>query len=253
MPYWLRAALEALTACYARYYRLPLCASHGTGIKVSRPRHLVISGPGVSIGSFCRIDPAPDAQVHLSCWPHSNDNSSQSDDHQHAAFAEAVPSEGPVIELGDYCTLSPGVRFIAAQKITTGHSCMFAGNVYVTDADWHDRQHRVFPPGPTAPVVLGDNVWLAEGVLVLKGVTIGDNTIVGAGSVVTRSLPENAIAAGNPATVVGSLDSTAPSTDRRALYETLNFDRFEPEFWRTRLAGNTLLGWLLGCIWPSWR
>ena len=130
---------------------------------------------------------------------------------------------------------------------------MFAGNVYLTDADWHDRNHRVFPPGPSAPVTLGDNVWLAEGVIVLKGVTIGDNTIVGAGSVVTRSLPANAVAAGNPATIIGALDPGEPATDRRALYETLDYVGFEPEFWRKRLAGNTLGSWLLGCLWPAWR
>lgn len=237
MPFWLRATLERVADFFTRHFRLPLCAAYGEGIKVARPRHLVISGPGVVLGSHCRLDAAPDAQIHLSCWPY--------------AASEGV--ESPAIKIGDYCTLSPGVRLISAKRITTGHSCTIAGNVYITDADWHERNHRVFPPGPTAPVSIGNNVWLAESVIVLKGVTIGDNTIVGAGSVVTQSLPANVIAAGNPARVIKALDPDEPGTDRRALYETLNYVSFEPAFWRERLAGNTLWRWLLGVIWPAWR
>ena len=51
------------------------------------------------------------------------------------------------------------------------------------------------------PIVIGDNVWLGGGVIVLPGVTIGENTVVGAGAVVTRDLPPNVVAVGNPARV----------------------------------------------------
>lgn len=51
------------------------------------------------------------------------------------------------------------------------------------------------------PIVIGDNVWLGGGVIVLPGVTIGENTVVGAGSVVTRDLPANVVAVGNPARI----------------------------------------------------
>ena len=50
--------------------------------------------------------------------------------------------------------------------------------------------------------MIGDNVWLGGGVIVLPGVTIGDNTVVGAGSVVVRDLPPDVVAVGNPARVV---------------------------------------------------
>jgi maltose O-acetyltransferase len=53
--------------------------------------------------------------------------------------------------------------------------------------------------------VIEANVWLGGGVIVLPGVTIGENTVVGAGSIVTRDLPPNVVAAGNPARVVRSL------------------------------------------------
>lgn len=243
MPYWLRRAFGLFGDWYALHYRLALCKTHGTGIKVSRPRHLVISGAGVEIGNYCRIDAAPDAEVHLSCWPYGGGASRDSES----------PETEVSIVLGDYCTLSPGARLIAAQRIEAGNSCMFAGNVYVTDADWHDRYHRVFPPGPNAPVVLGNNVWLAEQTIVLKGVQIGDNTIVGAGSVVVDSLPANVIAAGNPARIVGELDEAVTMTDRKALFEELDFLSFEQTFWKQRSAGNSFFRWVLGVIWPATR
>jgi maltose O-acetyltransferase len=55
------------------------------------------------------------------------------------------------------------------------------------------------------PIAIGANVWLGGGVIVLPGVTIGENTVVGAGSIVTKDLPSNVVAAGNPARVVRSI------------------------------------------------
>ena len=244
-PFWLRSGLEYLTNWYARHYRLVLCARAGADIKVVYPRHLVISGPGIAMGDHCRIDAAPDGQVHLSTWPFQAPQANSND------ADERIPQ--PTIELGDYCTLSPGVRLIAAESIKAGHSCTFAANVYVTDADWHGAYHRVFPPGPTAGVTLGNNVWLGEQAIVLKGVTIGDNSIVGAGAVVVGDLPANVVAAGNPARVIAELDPEAPATDRRALFEELDFIRFEQAFWQARSQHNSFARWLLGVIWPASR
>jgi maltose O-acetyltransferase len=61
-----------------------------------------------------------------------------------------------------------------------------------------------------SPIVIGDNVWLGGGVIVCPGVTIGANTVVGAGSVVTRDLPPNVLAVGTPARVVRPLPGAAP-------------------------------------------
>ncbi|TDB96132.1 sugar O-acetyltransferase [Micromonospora fluostatini] len=58
----------------------------------------------------------------------------------------------------------------------------------------------------SAPLTIGDNVWLGGGAIVLAGVTIGENTVVGAGAVVTRDLPPNVVAVGNPARVVRTLE-----------------------------------------------
>ena len=84
---------------------------------------------------------------------------------------------------------------------------MIASRVYISDADWHDIYDRLASPGPTAPIVLGNNVWLGEGAKVCKGVTIGENSVIGAGSVVASDIPANVIAAGNPAREIKKLDT----------------------------------------------
>lgn len=128
---------------------------------------------------------------------------------------------------------------------------MFAAGAYVTDADWHDVYDRTETIGKTIPVVLEDNVWIGDGAIVCKGVTVGENTVIGAGSVVASDIPPNAIAAGNPARVIKPLDPdrelvTRASifTDPPALEEQM--DRVE----RYVLHHNTLLGWLRTILFP---
>ena len=72
-------------------------------------------------------------------------------------------------------------------------------NTLITDTDWHADDQRA---GFDAPVIIEKNVWLGVNVTVLKGVTIGENAIIAACSVVTRSIPPNAVAAGVPAKVL---------------------------------------------------
>lgn len=88
-------------------------------------------------------------------------------------------------------------------NITIGEDCLFA-TVRFRPSDSHKiigvaTGERINPP---ADIVIGDHVWLAEDVLVLKGVTIGSGSIVGARSMVTRDLPSNVLAAGSPAKVI---------------------------------------------------
>ena len=155
------------------------------------------------------------------------------------------------ISIGDYCLINPGVRVTSAEAITIGRSCMLAMHCSVIDADWHDVQHRIYAPGNTARVILEDNVWLGEGVRVLKGVTIGENTVVGAGSVVSRSLPGNVIAAGNPAQVIKPL-LEADRTTREALFTMeQTYDQFADDWMRDRLKANTWFRWLRSLLFPG--
>jgi len=210
------------------HYLRPQLDACGVGLQVIGPRHFQISGPQVRLGNHVHIMTLPEAPVRLSVF-------------------EGMGS----ISVGDFSLINPGVRVTSAEGITIGRSCMLAMHCSVSDADWHDTKHRIFAPGNTAKVILEDNVWLGEGVRVLKGVTIGENTVVGTGSVVTRSLPANVIAAGNPAREIKPLES-AERTTREALFTMdQTYDQFADVWIRDRLKANTWLGWLRSFLFPG--
>jgi carbonic anhydrase/acetyltransferase-like protein (isoleucine patch superfamily) len=115
-----------------------------------------------------------------------------------------------------YFTVFPGARisigaralinsamFHSKCEITTGEDCLFGFGTRVLDADLHPLDSRT--PERTAPVRIGNRVWLGSDVTVLRGVTIGDDTVVGARSVVTRDLPARVLAVGCPARPVREL------------------------------------------------
>ena len=72
--------------------------------------------------------------------------------------------------------------------------------VPIREGKWVGR----FPEELSQPVLIGSDVWIGYGATVLSGVTIGDSTVIGAGSVVTKDIPSNSIAAGNPARVLNA-------------------------------------------------
>lgn len=102
------------------------------------------------------------------------------------------------IRIGDHCGFS-GTVIGAFKSIKLGNHVRCGANTLITDSDWHLDDPR---SGTPAEVVIEDNVWLGANSIVLKGVTIGANTVIGANSVVTKSIPANVIAAGNPCKVI---------------------------------------------------
>lgn len=108
------------------------------------------------------------------------------------------------ISIGNRNSFNNNVSIIAAQKITLGDDCLIGDQVLIYDSDFHDINPslRKISSGPSHPVCIGNNVWLGSRVMVLKGVTIGDNSVVGAMSLVDKSIPANCVAAGNPVEVV---------------------------------------------------
>ncbi|GHO48516.1 acyltransferase [Ktedonospora formicarum] len=117
-------------------------------------------------------------------------------------------SSSVVIQIGDNTRLN-GAGLMAACGITLGRDCLI-GSAVVADTDFHsiDWDRRTNPDARvrSAPVTIGNNVWLAGQTAVLKGVTIGDNSIVGFRGVVTRDVPPNVIVAGNPVRIIKQLD-----------------------------------------------
>ena len=102
------------------------------------------------------------------------------------------------IIIGKNCGFS-GTVIGAFTKIELKENVRCGANTLITDSDWHLDDPR---SGKPSPIIIEENVWLGEGVKVLKGVTIGKNSVIGAGSVVTKSIQENVIAAGNPCKVL---------------------------------------------------
>lgn len=124
------------------------------------------------------------------------------------------------LEIGERVLLNHGCSVGATQLVRIGARCNIGSQSILIDNAFHqlDPARRNEQPDP-APVILEANVWLAARVIVLPGVTIGENSVVGAGSVVTRDIPPNVLAAGIPAKVIRPLQSSEePSAAARAAH-----------------------------------
>ena len=110
------------------------------------------------------------------------------------------------IEIGDNVRLN-GCNIQAAAGVTVGDDCIL-GSCIVVDTDYHsveiDRR-RTGASVEAAPIAIGRNVWIAGRATILKGVSIGDDSVVGYGSVVVSDVPRGVVVAGNPARVVRHL------------------------------------------------
>jgi acetyltransferase-like isoleucine patch superfamily enzyme len=114
-----------------------------------------------------------------------------------------------IIDVGDGTFLN-GTRFGCRQSIRIGRRSIVA-EASIMDTDFHStRADRHNPDAPVrvAPVVLGENVWVAANVGILAGTTIGDNSVVGYGAVVRGTFPADVIIAGNPAKVEKPIPSS---------------------------------------------
>ena len=112
------------------------------------------------------------------------------------------------ILIGDRNMTSNNLSILANRRITIGNDCLIGDLVVISDCDFHEISpaNRNRGAGPTAAVSIGNNVWLGSRVMVLKGVIIGDNSVVAAMSVVTKSIPADSLAAGVPARVIRSIE-----------------------------------------------
>lgn len=118
--------------------------------------------------------------------------------------------------LGENIQMNDFVHISALDHVEIGDGCLFASHVYISDNS-HGRygggindsspdiapDHREYI---TAPVKIGRNVWLGEGVIVMPGVTIGDGCVIGAHSIVNKNVPPASIAVGSPARVIKQYD-----------------------------------------------
>ncbi|MCQ2281530.1 MAG: acyltransferase [Bacteroidales bacterium] len=138
--------------------------------------------------------------------------------HDHCEMFGTLKSYGNgKIIMHDWSKLGEGSTIESVNMVSIGKDTAIATNVTIIDNNTHpinpaDRRYMRHTPhgskerlniySANAPIIIGENVWIGTNARICKGVTIGDNAIIAANSVVTKNVPANAVAAGNPAKIV---------------------------------------------------
>ena len=132
-------------------------------------------------------------------------------------FGTIFSYAGGKVIMHEWTKIGPGSTITAVNKIIIGKDTAIATGVTIIDNNTHplnpeDRRYMRHTPhgsrerqnqhSANAPIIIGENVWIGSNARIQKGITIGDNAIIAANSVVTHDVPANAIAAGNPAKIV---------------------------------------------------
>ncbi len=232
-PYWLKKNYLKFRQWYTEFFVGPECASLGPYHNFMKPWHVRISGENIRIGhSFTAIGELGNP-VEIGVWGRE-------------------PGSGR-ITIGDACLMSPGSRITASDEVVVGDGVMLANSAYITDCDWHSIYDRMVRDEPM-PVHIGDNVWLGDGSAVLKGVTIGENSVVAARAVVTRDVPPNVVVAGSPAKVIKELDPEQGFHTRMDYFANpAELAHFFDEVDRQVLRGNSFWRWLWSVVYPRSR
>jgi len=198
---------------------------------ILNPQHLKIFGENISIGDYATLICSSDKKIDISTWQTDKLNGS--------------------ISLGNYILISPGTSIRSAESIDIGDSTMIASDVVITDSDWHciyDRTDYVATP---KPVKIHKNVWIGERSIILKGTQIGENSIIGAGSVVHGDIPPNSIYAGNPAKEVKKLDEGSFVTREELFNDSSTYLQDLNIIEENMLGNNSFLGWIKSMFWPK--
>jgi acetyltransferase-like isoleucine patch superfamily enzyme len=179
---------------------LPRFANQPKNLRIEMPRrlfetHCMWIGDDVSIGPGSLLV----AQTH---YP--------TPVMQHPGQSTPMQRFEPKIVIGNRVTATGNLTLDAMQKIEIDDDVMFAANVIVMDGlhgfQSANEPYKYQPMWRIAPVVIGRGCWIAQNVVIMPGVTIGELSIIGANSVVTHSIPPRSIAFGNPARVVKRWD-----------------------------------------------
>jgi acetyltransferase-like isoleucine patch superfamily enzyme len=232
-PYIVKRAYLKFQNFYVHRFLKPQLEFLGHGYTFIQPWNVEIFGPRVEIGNYANIIAARDMKIRLSVWSDSEDKGS--------------------IKIGNYCLISPGVRIGSGSRIIIKDNCMIAGRAYITDSDWHGIYNRI-SSGKTAPILIQENVWIGDSALICKGVTIGENSIIGAGSVVVDNVPPYSVAAGNPARIVNRLDPEKTYTKRSDWFsDPVKLVRDMDQIDKNMLQKNSFLHWAGHLLFPGKR
>ncbi|VUX45235.1 Transferase hexapeptide repeat containing protein [Candidatus Defluviicoccus seviourii] len=130
-----------------------------------------------------------------------------------AATTEIAVAAGGRFLIGDRAYINYGCSFYAGDLIRIGDRCLFGTHVICMDNDFHYEEPELrFRHPPSRPIIVEDDVWVGARVTILKGVTIGRQSVIAAGSVVARDIPAGVVAAGVPARVMRPVRGAVPAT-----------------------------------------
>lgn len=135
--------------------------------------------------------------------------------------------ERPDLIIGDGTFIGHDCGISVADAVRIGRHCLIAGRTTIADFDGHPidaaqrRAGRPTPPEQIQAVTIGDDVWIGSGSVILKGVTMGERSIVAARSVVTKNVPPDVIVAGNPARIVRRLAEGEPRDESLLIEQPL--------------------------------
>ena len=198
---------------------------------ILNPQHLKIFGENISIGDYPTLICSSDKKIDISTWQTDKLNGS--------------------ISLGNYILISPGTSIRSAESIDIGDSTMIASDVVITDSDWHGIYDRTDYVATPKPVKIHKNVWIGERSIILKGTQIGENSIIGAGSVVHGDIPPNSIYAGNPAKEVKKLDEGSFVTREELFNDSSTYLQDLNIIEENMLGNNSFFGWIKSMFWPK--
>jgi acetyltransferase-like isoleucine patch superfamily enzyme len=117
----------------------------------------------------------------------------------------SLPQPGAKLTIENNVFINFGTEISLVKEVFIGAYSLIGIDCLIYDTDWH-RLDGLDEDAPIEPTRIGRGVWLGARVIVMKGVTIGDNTVVAANSVVTHDLPNNVLAGGSPARVIRTIE-----------------------------------------------
>jgi len=163
---------------------------------VFRHPHRITIGDGTILDDHCVLDAKGDCEVGISLGSGVM-----------IGRGTSLSCKGGTIEVGDNTNISGNCMLISESKLVLGKNVLIAGMCYLIAGGNHSFERTDIPVvrqpmEHRGGIVIEDNCWLGANVTVIDGVTIGRDSIIGAGSVVTKSIPKFAIAVGVPARIL---------------------------------------------------